>query len=101
MPDDILISTTTIPNTAYTRKTPPYLVVLEKGKTVEYFITLDKPELSGNFVIVKGIYSNESEDEIIKSFDKLLTSTPKEAILEMIFTSGKICRIRNLIFRAK
>jgi hypothetical protein len=101
MPDDILINTTTTPNTTYTKKTPPYLIVLEKGKSVEHFITLDKPELNGHFAIVKGIYSGAPEDDIIKNFDKLLTSAPKEAILEMVFPSDKIVRIRNLIFRAK
>jgi hypothetical protein len=89
---------------APTLKKPPFLITLERteGKQhiVERFISLDKPESLNGFIQVKGIFCEKAEDEIIKSFSSILTSTPKELILEMMFPLHRIIHIRSLVFNA-
>lgn len=102
---DIAIGTTNlIPSGPPTLKKPPYLVTLEKnnGKTVivERFISLDKPQSENGFISVKGIFSIKSEEEIIKSFNDILTENPKELILEMMFPLHRVSSIRSLVFNA-
>ena len=72
------------------------------GKTliVERFISLDKPRAENGVIEVKGIFSELSEDEIIKSFADILTATPKELTLEMMFPLHRIVSIRSLVFNA-
>lgn len=104
MPSDIAIGTTTFPVGAPTLKKPPYLVTLEEntGKTraTKRFISLDKPESINGFIQVKGIFSDKSEDEIVKTYSEILTSCPKEDVLEMMFPLHKIHSIRSLVFNA-
>jgi hypothetical protein len=94
-----------IPSGAPTLKKPPYLIVMErtekKTQVIERFISLDKPssQLNG-FIEVKGIYTDKTEEEVIKSFNEILANTPKEAILEMMFPIHRIISIRSLIFNA-
>jgi hypothetical protein len=87
-----------------TLKKPPFLVTLEKisGKniTVERFISLDKPENMNGLVQVKGIFCDREEDEIIKGFSDILTGTPKDLILEMMFPLHRVVSIRSLVFNA-
>ena len=82
---------------------PSYLLTLEpsgaKGK-VQRFITLDKPDLLQGFVQVKGVYLNESEDEIINNVSTILTSIKKELVLEVMLPWHRICSIRSLVFNA-
>lgn len=105
MPSDIAVGPTTILSSgAPTLKKPPYLITLEDGsgktKSFQKFISLDKPESVNGFVQVKGIFSDKSEEEIIKSFSEILTNISKESILEMMFPIHRIYSIRNLIFNA-
>lgn len=89
---------------APTLKKPPYLVTLtpttEKSKSLQKFISLDKPESLNGFIQVKGIYCDHSEEEIIKNFAEILASSPKELILEMLFPLHRIISIRSLVFNA-
>jgi len=90
---------------APTLKKPPFLITLDDGVTgktrnFQRFISLDKPESVNGFVQVKGIFSDKDEDEIIKSFSDILTGTPKEFILEMMFPLHRIYSIRSLVFNA-
>jgi len=90
---------------APTLKKPPFLITLDDGVTgktrnFQRFISLDKPESVNGFVQVKGIFSDKDEDEIIKSFSDILTGTPKESILEMMFPLHRIYSIRSLVFNA-
>jgi hypothetical protein len=90
---------------APTLKKPPYLIALDNGVTgkvhnFQRFISLDKPESVNGFIQVKGIYSDLEEDEIIKNFTDILTSCPKESILEMMFPLHRIYSIRSLVFNA-
>ena len=84
-------------------KKPSYLITLEgtgaKPKNLR-FITLDKPELLQGFVQVKGVYLDESEDEILNNVSGTLTSIKKELVLEMMFPWHKICSIRSLVYSA-
>ena len=90
---------------APTLKKPPYLITLDNGvigkvRSIQRFISLDKPESLNGFIQVKGIYSDLEEDEIIKNFTDILTSCPKESILEMMFPLHRIYSIRSLVFNA-
>ncbi len=99
---DIAIGITAqLPTMGAMNKKPAYLITLDYGKSYKRFITLDKPELLNGFLQVKGIYSDASEDEIIKSFSDILTNAPKELILDIMFPWHKICSVRSLVFRAK
>lgn len=86
-------------------KKPPFLITLDDGMTgktrnFQRFISLDKPESVNGFVQVKGIFCDKDEDEIIKTFADILTNTPKELTLEMMFPLHRIYHIRSLVFNA-
>lgn len=89
---------------APTLKKPPFLITLipngMKATGKEFFISLDKPESINGFVQVKGIFCDKKEDEIIKDFSDILTSTGKELIIEMMFPLHRIYHIRSLVFSA-
>jgi hypothetical protein len=102
---DLAIAVTgLVPQGAAISRKPPYLVLLKEGsgKTVveERFISLDKPELLNGFIQVKGIYSEFSEEKIIRTFNDILTNNPKEAIVEMLFPNHRVASIRSLAFSA-
>ena len=102
---DILVGVTAGPMMSnLLAKKPSHLISLEnvgKGKTISYFITLDKPELLNGFIQAKGIFSNLSEEEIIKSFSEILMDAPKDSILEILFPWHRIINVRSLVFKAK
>lgn len=106
MSNDIAIGITNVPmgSGVPVKRAPAHLITLEKnnGKVflVERFISLDRPEALNGFINVKGFFSDSSEGEIIKSFSDLLTSYPKELLLEMMFPLHRVISIRNLIFNA-
>ena len=90
---------------APTLKKPPYLITLDDGVTgktriFQRFISLDKPESINGFIQVKGIFCDKDEDEIIKTFSDILTNSPKELTLEMMFPLHRIHSIRSLVFNA-
>ena len=90
---------------APTLKKPPFLVTLDEGmvgktRTFSRFISLDKPESINGFIQVKGIFCDKEEEEIIKTFSDILTSTSKELYLEMMFPLHRIHSIRSLVFNA-
>jgi hypothetical protein len=102
---DFAISVTSAPNMGTISRKPSYLVTLEdsssgKGTKHRRFITIDKPDMQNGFVLVKGTYSDLSEDEIAGSFIEILSSTPKEELLDMMFPAQKVFSIRSLVFNA-
>lgn len=102
---DFAISVTVAPQVGQANKKPCYLITLEDTSTktksaYRFFIAMDKPDLLTNFIQVKGIYSDLSEDEILKKFGEVLTNTPKESIVDMMFPSHKVHSIRSLVFNA-
>jgi hypothetical protein len=105
MSNDIAIGPAGLPVIAPISKKPIYLLLLDslgtKGKNLEKFIAIDKPELLNGFVQVKGFFSSESEDEITKTFSELLTSTKKELYVEMMFPWHRVWSIKSLVFKAK
>jgi len=86
-------------------KKPSYLIVLEdtttKNKSIKRIITIDKPEFLNGFIQVKGVFTDSPEEEIIKDFSNILTSIPKDLILELIVPWHKISYIRSLVFKQK
>ena len=101
MPEkDFAIGVATLPAVGALSKKPAHLITLE-GKPAKRFISMDKPELLNGFIQVKGIYSEEKEEDIAQKFADLLTNSPKELILEVMFPWHKITSIRSLVFRAK
>ena len=91
---------------APTLKKPPYLITLYdgvSGKALNFkrFISLDKPRLENGVFEVKVIFSDKTEEEIIKTFSDILTETPKELLLEMMFSLQRIYEVRNLVFNAQ
>jgi hypothetical protein len=90
---------------APTLKKPPFLITLEDGmkgkeRVFQRFISLDKPQSENGFVQVKGIFCDKEQEEIIKNFTDILTGTPKELYLEMMFPLHRIFDIRSLVFNA-
>jgi len=103
--NDIAVAVTGLSGTVAVSKKPSYLILMEdsssKSKNVKKFITLDKPELLQGFVQVKGFFSDAPEEEIIKNFVDLLTSTSKDLILEVLIPWHKISYMRSLVFKQK
>lgn len=105
MPIDLGVNALTQTSIAPSLKKPPFLITLDDGmngktRNFQRFISLDKPESINGFVQVKGIFTDSTEEEIIKGFSDILTTTPKEFILEMMFPLHRIYSIRSLIFNA-
>ena len=105
MSNDITIQVTGLPNAMIMAKKPSYMIILEehssKNKNIKKFITLDKPDLLQGFIQTKGFFSEINEEEIIKNFSEILTSVPKELILEVLIPWHKISYIRSLTFKQK
>jgi hypothetical protein len=92
------------PAVATVSKKPLYLVTLEpsgkKGGSYQKFIAIDKPDSQNGFITAKGFFTESPEDEVIKTFSELLTSTPKELILDMWFPWHRVVSVRSLVFNA-
>lgn len=93
------------PTVASASKKPIYLVILEdttssKKTSFQKFIAIDKPDSQNGFIMTKGIFSDLPEEEIIKTFSDILTSSPKDLILDMWFPWHRIISIRSLVFNA-
>lgn len=104
MSNDIAIGPISgLPGAVAISKKPSYLIFLKDSskKSNKKFITLDKPISQGGFVEVKGIFSELSEDEIIKNFIDILTATPKELYLEVMIPWTEINYIRSLVYKQK
>ena len=105
-PSDIAVGITGYsPLGAPVLKKPPFLIILEesgtgKARTQQRFISFDMPRAQDGFVQVKGIFCDQTEDDIVKNFADILTNSPKEFILEMMFPLHRIHSIRSLVFNA-
>lgn len=103
---DIAIGPVGIPMGAPLINKPSYLLTLEEGygkaKHIQYFVTIDKPELQNGFVQVKGMFMEDIlEKEIILKYAEILAHSPRTLILEIFFPWHRIHSIRSLIFKAK
>jgi hypothetical protein len=82
---------------------PSYLVTFEgnsKGK-VKKIITIEKPDVASSHVQVKGIFTELDEEDAQLSYQDILTSAPKETIVELMIPWQRIFQIRSLVFKAK
>lgn len=108
MPTDIAIGTANLSTVAPVLKRPIYLITLNdlvqsnksKGYVETQFIAIDRPGLENGFIAVRGIYTDLTEEEVIKRFSEILTTAPKDSILEMMFPTHRIKSIRSLVFNA-
>lgn len=105
MPEkDFAVGSVGIPSVGHVSKKPCYLITLVdpagKGTVVSRFISLDKPDLQNGFIQVKGIFSDVSEDNIVKTFTDIVAAAPKESILDMLFPWHRVHSIRSLVFNA-
>lgn len=106
MSNDISISPVGLNNKVLTFNKPSYLVIFEdyaatKKGNVKKIVTLDKPDCSGNFIQAKGIFSEASEEEVVSSYQNLLTEAKKEDIVEVMIPWNRIFSVRSLVFKAK
>ena len=107
MQDLVIGVTTKVPTGGQLSTKPSYLIYIDdpdgtgKNRKIKRFITLDRPELLNGFIQVKGFFSELSDDEIINSYQQVLTTTRKELILEVMFPWHKVHSIRSLVFKAK
>ncbi len=101
---DFGVSITGIPQVGQVSKKPCYLISLDNSfgetKSTTAFIAVDKPDLLQNFIQVKGVFSELSDDEITKKFADILTATPKELIVDMMFPAHRVFSIKSLVFNA-
>jgi hypothetical protein len=85
-------------------KKPCYLITLEdstgKTKVVVRFIAVEQPIHNLGFIQVKGIFTDSSEEEVISGFGVILTSTPRERQVEIMFPWHRVSSIRSLVFNA-
>lgn len=93
-----------VPTGGALNKKPSYLLTLEdssgKKGALQRFVTIDKPDSQNGFLMVKGIFSEMSEEEIIKKFSDLLTTTPKELIVDIWFPWHRVISVKSLVFNA-
>lgn len=110
MPSDIAIGTANFPTSGAPKLTKPaYLIVMTDleysaksvTKVESYFIALDRPSSDNSFISVKGLHVKDyTEEEIIKGFTDIVTSAPKESVVEMMFPTHRVKSIRSLVFNA-
>ena len=89
---------------------PNYLIVCydQKDKIKDFFITLDKPDMSTQFVYGKGFFHKSHLNQDV--YEEITTITNNYADLvsknfknieEIYFPAHRIFLIKNLVFRAK
>lgn len=99
--DYTVVAIAGLPTVAAVNKKPIYLIYLSTNKTTfQKFIAIDKPDSQNGFISTKGFFTELPEDEIIKTFNDLLTQTPKELILDMWFPWHRVHSVRSLVFNA-
>jgi hypothetical protein len=103
MPEkDFAVGFTGIPQVGAQTKKPCYLISLDVGPTKKkagrWFISIDKPVFEMNFISVKGVFSDQDEDEIAKTCYELVSN--KDEIVDIMFPAHRVLSIRNLVFNA-
>lgn len=99
---DYAVGQAGMPQVGQASKKPCYLVSLHdpssKKKPTTYFIAIDRPHFEMQFIQVKGVFSDLSEDEISKRFNDEIAN--KDAIVDIMFPSHRIMSIKSLVFNA-
>ena len=81
-----------------------HLICLTHKTKELFFVTLDKPDLSLNFVQTKGFYFEGELDNLFEKYREVIKDTldkEKHKVMEVMFPSSKINYIRSLVFKAK
>lgn len=97
---DFLVGTVGIPTVGHINRKPCYLVTLTSGKSTVSFLSLDKPLSENGLLQVKGFYTDLAAEQLVKTFIEVVSSTPKENILDMMFPLHRVFDIRSLVFNA-
>jgi hypothetical protein len=101
---DYTVGTVALPQVGKMPSKPSYLVSLidttGKSKALINFIALDKPELQPGFILAKGFYSKQTEDEISANLADILSKTPKEHYLDLMLPTHRVYSIKSLVFNA-
>ena len=70
--DYTVTNVTNVPSGSAISKKPTYLITLkdpqEKKGSVQYFIATDKPDSQNNFLLAKCIFSEHTEEYILKNY---------------------------------
>jgi hypothetical protein len=105
MNTDISINPVALINKPVQFNKPSYLLTYEDGAVaknkVKRIVTIDKPETNSSYVHLKGVMTELSEEEIISSYQEVLTSAPKELIIEVMVPWHRVFSLRSLVFKAK
>lgn len=78
-----------------------YVIELVSGKTISYFISLEKPLTEGSFISTKGFFCDNKFEEIIEKYADIIKDVQKEKVVEIMFPSVRINFIRSLVFKQK
>jgi hypothetical protein len=101
---DFAVSTVgLLPQVGKISNKPHYLITLtnkSKTKPLINFIATDKPDIQMGYISVKGIYCDQSDEEITSKYSEILSNTPKETILDIMFPNHRVHCIRSLMFNA-
>lgn len=103
---DIAVATTfVLPDGPPQKLVPSYLVKVHQPSgnkgSPRLFISLDKPGENGNFIHVKGFFTDLSEPVIVSAYQKLIAETDKKTMVEMYFPWNSIYSIQSLVYKAK
>jgi hypothetical protein len=102
---DIAVNPVALINRPVQSNKPCYLLTYEDGAVaknkIKRIITIDKPETNSSYVHLKGVMTELTEEEVISSYQEVLTTAPKELIIELMVPWHRVFSLRSLVFKAK
>ena len=102
---DISVNPVALINKPTQSNKPCYLLTYEDGAVaknkVKRIITIDKPETNASYIHLKGVMTDLPEEEVISSYQEVLTSAPRELIIEVMVPWHRVFSLRSLVFKAK
>lgn len=102
MSEDVVVGITNlIPPTSFAKK-PPHLIILGDitGKRPVLFISLDKPDFINGMTTVKGIFTDEKTEDVLKDYSKIIAGTLQKLLVEVMIPQHRVQLIQNLVFNA-
>lgn len=101
-PKDLVIaSTLNVPTGAAQQTKPCYLVKVLNGKKTQLFIVIGEPKFEPAFVQGKGFFTEEAEEEVIASYQKMVAGVEKSSMVEMWFPWHVVSFVRSLVYKGK
>ncbi len=105
MSNDIAINPVGLSTKPTISNKPSYLVIFEDPSSssgaTRKIITIDKPDTGSSFLQMKGFFTEVAEEEILSSYQDILTTARKEDIIEIMIPWNRIFSVRSLVFKAK